>query len=158
MSAEDVFDALLQYELSTVKNLLKYYPDNRSMIEVLRGYSKRDEYHGHGSGQNGDGLHQGAVNNRKSAVAWLESKKPKRSEVFTKGERSEASKQAEALSRQKQESLLAIINGNKHRTLPEIRDLLARHNAAYSDVRGIEDSLKAVKKEKDDARKLKRTA
>jgi hypothetical protein len=158
MSAEDVFEALLEYELSTVKNLLKFYPDNQSMISALRTYQKRDQYHGHGSGGNGDGLHQGATKNRKDAVAWLESRKPNKADMSTKVGRSEASKQAEAANRHKIGSLKAIITANKTKTIPQIRDALAKHNAAYSDFRDIEESLRSLKLEKDAARKLKNTA
>jgi len=77
MSAQNVWNCIKSYESGWAHISKDYAYDESLIVSTLsQKYANLDAYHGHESGKAGDGVHQGAADNRAAAMQCLRTNKP----------------------------------------------------------------------------------
>jgi hypothetical protein len=150
--AQSVWDCIQAYNSDAAKRLLKrYHHSSAAIVLQLQSYPGRNKYHGHCSGEEGEGTNKGADDNRRAAIAYLDEHAPTQEENKTgKGPNTSLKK----ASLKKSQDLIAIIKNNDN--LGTIQTLLDTANPNWREIRLVKQAYEWKRKEKKEKLKQKK--
>jgi hypothetical protein len=152
MSAQSVWNCICSYNSNSATEILKAYSYNTAtIIQVLGNYPDKDEYHGHESGQGGDGEHQGAATKRANAIQFLLSNVPETPPPTT-NTRSAPNHAKKKANEDMMWDLLGIISGAQERgfdkTMPQLEEALTKKDSHWRENRKVSERFEKYKKDK----------
>jgi hypothetical protein len=160
MGAQNVWNCIVSYNNDAAKKIEKLYDyDLQAILEVLGDYPDKDKYHGHQSGESGEGEHAGASEARECAINYLRANAPSEPTEAEKPKPKLVDQAKKTANQKGMQSLLGVVRDAEETyslSPTELKGKLDAIDINWEDVRGMAREFARYKEARDERRRSKK--